>query len=189
MRIILTVLAMMIATQTYAGVSYNKDTRSMEISGPTTQGQVIKASNILRENEVDRIYMWGPGGYFDMAIHLGNQIRKEGVKEVIVPKNKACISACALIALGADTISVDGKLMFHRPYFPFVPTMDSIENINSKAGVGYIRLARYVEDMGYKRRLTDDMMLYTTPCKFIMWEDVQIKNRVTPYWTMEDWCK
>lgn len=183
----LLLLLLFVAKQAFAEVTFDRDTKSMVISGPTDMNQVVKASNILREEEVDRVYMWGPGGFFEIALDLGNRLKKEDVV-VIVPEGKTCISACAFIALGGSRIEVDGAILFHRPFAPYVPTVENIESIVAYGGAAYIKMARYVEDMGYGRKFTDYIVSYTTPCKFMRWSDKILDGPKMGTWSTDDRC-
>ena len=185
--VLTTAIFLGLVTYVNADVSYNPETRTMEISGPTDTDLVVKASNVLREEEVERIFMWGPGGFFEMSLQLGHRIKKEGV-EVIIPAGKYCISACAFAALGAEKITVDGTIMFHRPYLNYVPTFDNIESIIAHGGKAYIKMARYAEDMGYERRLVDNIITYSTPCKFLSWSELTITPPKIVLWSIDDRC-
>lgn len=172
-----------------AEVSYDDTTDTLRVVGPTDHKQVVDASNIIREEDVAYVEMWGPGGYMVPGLQLGNYLSTIDGLTVVIPKGKACISACAMAALGAGHIRVDGKLMLHRPYVGGVSSMDTLEDSMSHMGKGYLKAAYYLEDHGYPRKIMQQMMEYTNPCKFMLYEGIEVK---TPedliLWVMDDRC-
>lgn len=172
---LLTVLAL--PTLALAEVSYDKETATLRITGQTDIMQVIDASNHMREHDVKYIEMWGPGGYMEMGLQLGNLISREESVTVVIPKEKSCISACAFAAMGSNHIRIDGKMMLHRPFIVAVPTMTNLEDALAYMGKGYLKTAYYLEDRGYSRSVMDNIMTYTSPCKFMVYEDLEVRER------------
>jgi hypothetical protein len=175
---ILKVLALaLLPTTALAGASYDEDTSTLRLTGATNMALVVSASNYITDNEVKYIEMWGPGGDMIMGIQLGQRIsRIEGVT-VVIPKGKGCTSACALSAMGAHHIRIDGKLMLHRPYIGGVRIIDVLEDAMAYMGQGYLRLAYYLEDQGYDRSVMNSMMEYTNPCTYMVYEGIEVKER------------
>lgn len=156
------------ATVASADVSYNEDTKSLTISGPTSSLQSVMAKRAFANNEIDTVYMWGPGGEFYAGLGIGRMIRDANVR-VIVPTGKECVSACAFAALGSGEIIADGVLLFHRPYFKSVPTIATTEQIAAAFGLGYVDMTAYlVEMMGDVGFSASKAILeLTSPCSFI----------------------
>lgn len=177
MRVLLTILALVLPSLAMAKVSYDKETSTLRITGQTDMVQVLAASNMMREKDIKYIEMWGPGGYMEMGLQLGNRISKiEGVT-VVVPKGKRCISACAFAAMGSKHIRIDGKLMLHRPFITGAPIMAPLEDVFAYMGKGYLKTAYYLEDHGYSRYVMENIMDYTSPCKFMVYKDMEVKER------------
>ena len=177
MKLIALLTALVLPSLAMAEVTYDEETSTLRITGQTDIVQVIDASNYIWEHEVKYIEMWGPGGYMEMGLQLGNHIsRIEGVT-VVIPKGKNCISACALAAMGSNHIRIDGKLMLHRPFIVAVPTMTNLEETLAYMGKGYLKTAYYLEDHGYARPIMDSIMNYTSPCKFMVYEDLEVVER------------
>lgn len=174
----LRVLALaLLPTSALAAVSYDETTSTMRITGPTNMVQVIAASNYLTENDVKYIEMWGPGGNMIMGLQLGNRIsRVEGVT-VVVPKGKRCISACGFAAMGSKHIRIDGQMLLHRPFIMSVPVLWNVEEALAFMGRGYLLSAYYLEDHGYDRSVMNNIMEYTSPCKFMVYEGIEVKER------------
>jgi hypothetical protein len=176
MKVLLTILALALPTLSMAKVSYDKETSTLRITGQTDMVQVIAASNMIREEDIKYVEMWGPGGYMEMGLQLGNHISKiEGVT-VVVPKGKRCISACAFAAMGSKHLRIDGKLMLHRPFIVAAPITVPLEDILAHMGKGYLKTAYYLEDHGYSRHVMNNIMDYTSPCKFMVYEGIEVKN-------------
>lgn len=172
----LLLLLMLIPSVALAKVSYDGETNTLRITGPTNVSQVVKAQNFIREDTIEYIEMWGPGGSLEMGLSLGHAISKLEDVTVLIPKDKSCISACGFAALGASHVRVDGKLMLHRPFIIGAPTMRTLEETFAYMGRGYLLAAFYLEDMGYDRAVMENMMRYTTPCKFMVYRGIEIKE-------------
>lgn len=176
MKLIALLTALILPSMALSQVSYDKETSTLRITGQTDMIQVIEASNYMTEYEVQYIEMWGPGGYMEMGLQLGNRISREDTATVVIPKGKKCISACGFAAMGGSHIRIDGKLMLHRPYIQAAPIMERLEDILAYMGKGYLKAAYYLEDHGYSRNLMNSIMTYTSPCKFIVYEGKEVKD-------------
>lgn len=184
---VITALTLLFPTTAFSGVTYDDTTETLRITGPTNMGQVVKASNFMREHKVRYIEMWGPGGGMVEGLHLGNRIAKENDVIVVVPKGKRCVSACGLSALAASHIRIDGKMLLHRPYIPGVSIMNRLEDAMAFMGKGYIMADRYLIKHGYSPNVMDAMMEYTSPCKFMSYEGIVVKDRSDlKMWSLDD---
>ncbi len=160
-------LAVFAAFPAWAGVKHNPNTRSLTITGSTTLTQLIAASNIMTEHEVDTVYLYGLGGNFYAGLKLGLRIRSEGAR-VIIPSGQQCVSACANAALAAPELHIDGELMLHRLYSLEVPSMASIEEISAFHGAAYMDWAAYMLEIGFDIAVTKQILENTSPCKFMV---------------------
>ena len=176
-QILKVLLVTLLPTTAMAKVVYDPETSTLRVTGPTSTAQVVTASNYMNKYRVKYIEMWGPGGEMVAGIHLGNRIAKENDVIVVVPKGKRCVSACGLSALAASHIRIDGKMLLHRPYTPGVSIMDRLEDAMAFMGKGYIMADRYLIKHGYSPHVMDAMMEYTSPCKFMVYEDIVVKER------------
>lgn len=177
MKLLALLTALVLPTLAMSEVTYDEETSTLRITGQTDMVQVIDASNYIREHDIQYIEMWGPGGYMEMGLQLGNHISRIEDVTVVIPKGKSCISACAFAAMGSKHIRIDGKLMLHRPFIVAVPTMTNLEEALAYMGKGYIKTAYYLEDHGYSRFIMDNIMTYTSPCKFMVYEGLEVKER------------
>jgi len=184
---LLAFLLMMLPSMGLAEVSFDEETSTLRITGPTDMVQVIQASNYMTEHEVQYIEMWGPGGYMRMGLQLGNRISRETTATVVIPKGKRCISACAFAAMGGSHIRIDGKLMLHRPFITNAPIMERLEDVLAHMGKGYLMTAYYLEDHGYDRSIMNSMMNYTSPCKFMVYKNTEVKKpEDLVLWSLDD---
>ena len=177
MKLLALLTALVLPTLAMSEVTYDEETSTLRITGQTDMVQVIDASNYIREHDIQYIEMWGPGGYMEMGLQLGNHISRIEDVTVVIPKGKSCISACAFAAMGSKHIRIDGKLMLHRPFIVAVPTMTNLEEALAYMGKGYLKTAYYLEDHGYARFIMDNIMTYTSPCKFMVYEGLEVKER------------
>lgn len=175
-KTILMALSLLLPTAALSEVTYDGTTKTLRITGSTNMAQVVQASNFMREEDVQYIEMWGPGGQLEMGIQLGNRISREESATVIIPKSKACISACAFAAMGSDHIRIDGKLMLHRPFILGAPIMVPLEEVFAYMGEGYLMTAYYLEDQKYPRHIMRSIMKYTSPCKFMVYQAIEVKK-------------
>src|SRR6056297_4064933 len=166
MKLLTFLVALVLPTAALTEVTYDKETSTLRITGPTDMTQVVSASNYITDHDVKYIEMWGPGGYMEMGLQLGNRISREETATVVIPKGKRCISACGFAAMGGSHIRIDGKLMLHRPFITNAPIMERLEDVLAHMGKGYLMTAYYLEDHGYDRSIMNSMMNYTSPCKF-----------------------
>lgn len=163
-------LAVCFAVPASAGVTYDEDSRSVTVSGMTTNYLPLMLRKALAQGQVDTIYMWGPGGDYYAGLEIGRIIEQSGAR-VIIPSGKACISACAFSAVGANELHVDGQLWFHRPFTMGVSSMKTIEEIAGAYGAAYLDAAIYLAEMGFPATVTKQILTNTTPCKFIVVTD------------------
>jgi len=188
MKLLLAFLvALVLPTVALSEVTYDKETSTLRITGPTDMIQVISASNYMTDHDVKYIEMWGPGGYMEMGLQLGNRISREETATVVIPKGKSCISACAFAAMGSGHIRIDGKLMLHRPFIAAAPILERLEDILAYMGRGYLKAAYYLEDHEYSRNVMRSMMKNTSPCKFMVYTDLEVEEpKDFVMWSLDD---
>lgn len=186
-QILKVLLVTLLPTTAMAKVAYDSETSTLRVTGPTNTAQVVTASNYMNKYQVKYIEMWGPGGEMIAGLHLGNRIAKESDVIVVIPKGKRCISACGFSAMAASHIRIDGKMLLHRPYTPGVAIMETLEDAMSFMGQGYIMADRYLTKHGYSNNVMDAIMEYTSPCKFMSYEGIVVKDRSDlKLWSLDD---
>jgi len=166
LKYILAAITSLIVSTAYADVTYNKDTHTVSISGYTTHEQADKLYQIFKKNDVATVVMSGPGGDYYAGLKMGDMIAHEGVT-VIVKERTTCVSACAFMALAGEKIIVDGRVMFHAPYFQQAPTDVTLLQLAHKFGEGYIDMAAYLLKRGSSIQFARQIITQTTYCKFI----------------------
>ena len=164
--IILTVTA----SVSSAGVVYNPTSKSLTVTGQTTNSQATKVYRYMKTHDVLSVSLSGPGGNYYAGLRLGRLIRAEG-STVIIPVDTLCVSACAFAALGSDRVIVDGQLWFHAPYLTAVPTSASILEITQMFGRAYLDMASYLISVDVPVNFAHDILVRTTTSKFIVIDD------------------
>ena len=151
-------------------VEYDEGSRTLTLSGITTQAQVNSTYRILSENEVLTVELSGPGGNYYAGLSLGRLLAEEGVT-VIIREGQRCTSACAFAALGGEKVIVDGELLFHVPFLTAVPTNVSILEITQRFGSAYLDMPMYLADVGVTISFANVLMKGTSHCKFYVISD------------------
>ena len=186
-QILKVLLVTLLPTTAMAKVTYDSETSTLRVTGPTNIAQVVTASNYMNKYQVKYIEMWGPGGGTIAGLHLGNRIAKEDDVTVVIPKGKRCISACGFAAMASSHIRIDGKILLHRPYTPAVSVMETLEDAMAYMGEGYIMVDRYLTRHGYSSNVMDAIMEYTSTCKLMSYEDIIVKDRSDlKMWSLDD---
>lgn len=150
----------------HADVTYTEENHTVSISGYTTHEQADKLYQILKNNEVATAVMYGPGGDYYAGLKMGDMLANEGLT-VIVKENTECISACAFMALAGENIIVDGKVLFHAPYFSQAPTDVTLLQLAHKFGEGYMDMATYLLRRGSSIYFARQIITQTNSCRFL----------------------
>jgi len=166
MKRLLLAAALSMPTAAGAGVTYDADTHTMTITGETTPYTLVRVNAVMSDNDVDTVFMSGPGGHFYASLDIGRAIRMEGAR-VIIPRGEKCVSACAFAALGATVVHADGDWLFHQPYIPMVPLNATLEDVARKHGAAYLDIAEYLVEMGRDIGLAKRIMLVGSVCRFV----------------------
>jgi hypothetical protein len=166
------VLCVGLALPASAAVTYNKDTKSLSITGTTTMNQVTKVWEAFTQNEINTVFMSGPGGGYYAGLSLGRLLKQKDVR-IIIPSGSYCASACAFAALGGKTVFIDGELWFHAPYSRVVDPGATIRDISKAYGIVYLDMLDYLlEVMQTKKQAVDfskAILKETSVCRFIVW--------------------
>lgn len=165
-----TAIVLSLASPAVAAVVYDDVTKSMTITGRTTNHQATKAYRIMKDNDVLIVTISGEGGDFYAGLRLGRLIDAEG-STVIIPAGKRAVSAAAFAALGADKLIVDGELWFHTPYLTQVPTGATVLETAQMFGRAYIDMTRYLASVGIPISFSHDLLVRSTPSKFVVIDD------------------
>ena len=165
-QLITALMFTLFAVPAVADVTYTPETRSLSVTGGTTDWQSILIHSAFRDNEIDTVYMSGPGGLLHAGFYIGRLLKEHQVR-VIIPSATECASACAFAALGGEDVITDGALLFHRPYFMQVPTMVTVEDIGAHSAMGYILWIEYMVEMGYPIAFVSHVTGLTNPCTFV----------------------
>ena len=169
-KYLITAIALALATPVVSEVIYDDVTKVLSITGRTTNRQATAVYRIMKENDVTTVTISGDGGDYYAGLRLGRLIRNEG-SVVVIPAGKTAVSAAAFAALGADKIIVDGALWFHVPYLNRVPTDVTILEISQMFGRAYVDMTSYLASMGIPMSFSHDLLVRTSPSKFVVIDD------------------
>ncbi len=169
-KYLITAIALALATPVVSEVIYDDVTKVLSITGRTTNNQATAVYRIMKENDVTTVTISGNGGDYYAGLRLGRLIRNEG-SVVVIPAGKMAVSAAAFAALGADKIIVDGALWFHVPYLNRVPTDVTILEISQMFGRAYVDMTSYLASMGIPMSFSHDLLVRTSPSKFVVIDD------------------
>ena len=169
-KYLITAIALALATPVVSEVIYDDVTKVLSITGRTTNHQATAVYRIMKENDVTTVTISGDGGDYYAGLRLGRLIRNEG-SVVVIPAGKTAVSAAAFAALGADKIIVDGALWFHVPYLNRVPTDVTILEISQMFGRAYVDMTSYLASMGIPMSFSHDLLVRTSPSKFVVIDD------------------
>ncbi len=150
-----------------ASVEYHDKINVAVISGPSDYKQESEVRELFSKEEVQTVYLSGPGGYMSVGMSIGRMLSDEG-SEVIVPEGSRCVSACAFAAMGAHELTLDGPLWFHRPYVQGVPIYADIEEIMGQGIHMSAIVSEYFAEMDYSMKLWTQIARRTNPCKFLV---------------------
>lgn len=148
------------------GVYFDKLTGVMTVRGATTQTMSGLVMMTLLREDVLVVNMAGPGGDFYAGLSIGRSIAAEGAS-VLISEGKECVSACAFAAVGADKLSIQGKLLFHVPYKMGYRNNVTLQDVAQDAGVAYFDMTRYLVQVKLPLLFARELLAGTSPCKFI----------------------
>ncbi len=127
-------------------------------------GQISKAdatklaaffANKQLELEENRLWLDSPGGDMDAAMDMGRILDRNTVA-AFVDKNSSCLSACVLVAMGAESRVIGGKVGIHRPYS--LEPSDDYARVEASYRKLQKRVRQYVADLDFPAQLYDEMM-------------------------------
>ena len=159
-----------LATPATSAVIYDEATKSLEVTGVTTNYQANKVYKAMKDKDVLPIALSGAGGNYYAGLRIGALIKDEG-SIVIIPLGTTCVSACAFAALGGDKVIIDGELWFHTPYLSNVPTDKTLLEIAQMFGRAYVDMTSYLARMDIPMSFGHDLLVRTTRSKFVVIDD------------------
>jgi|TARA_R110000851_G_scaffold130962_1_gene264689 hypothetical protein len=159
-----------LATPATSAVIYDEATKSLEVTGVTTNYQANKVYKAMKDKDVLTIALSGAGGNYYAGLRIGALIKDEG-SIVIIPLGTTCVSACAFAALGGDKVIIDGELWFHTPYLSNVPTDKTLLEIAQMFGRAYVDMTSYLARMDIPMSFGHDLLVRTTRSKFVVIDD------------------
>jgi len=111
-------ITVMLAAHSFAAdIRYDKNIKTIAISGDIVEGDYEKVKKILEENDVKYAVLASRGGRADQGMNIGMLFHLKKIY-TLVPDNKVCISSCAFIWMGGVKryMGEKARIGFHRPY-------------------------------------------------------------------------
>lgn len=182
-KLLLAILTLFIATPVFAheesesiipprvyirGVVYDFETSTLTIEGENNRNQLAAVRRAVETHgdDIDTVVMTGQGGMFNVGLDIG-MIIFENEYPVVIPDDEFCVSACAIAAIASSDLSIQGTLLFHRPFFPVIPVSASIEEISTNIGRLYLDMTEYLLNIGYSVELSRRLVMLTNHCAFV----------------------
>ncbi len=152
-------------------IKYEQDTPwgpMLQFKGSFVAGLSEAFINALAAHPDTKIIsMNSPGGLLSEAYKVGTLFSNWNV-DVWVPRNAACISACALAFLGGVEYHVSGLLAFHAPWLPQYDGEMKLQDIYSQGQSTGAWQSYYFAANGFRAQLYQMIAQYTNRDTFIM---------------------
>jgi hypothetical protein len=196
--------ALMITTPAHAMEFVSISDAVMVGHGPMILDDYKRLVEKVREYPNTRaLYLDSSGGYSRSGFLLGEVIRRLNLN-VIIHEDDACWSACAWAAIGGKTVTIKGRLGFHRSYVK--PTKQlSTEEIDDLVQAGQFvgsYLTHYTLRMGYHIELATGVVTYTSKYNYLVFKntaslkllkrggtDLKLNKVLTTKWSSHEWIQ
>lgn len=126
--------------------------------------------------EAKTVILDSPGGLMYEAAIIASYLEETGVA-VVIEKDTMCISACAFAAMRSENLIINGKMVFHPPYFPVVSTNDSLYSIIHTSNILTLDLAKWFLDAGYSLSLLKLIYDDTDNQKFMVFDSYEALSK------------
>jgi hypothetical protein len=172
-------LALSLATSATAGVAtYDATTNILRMEGmtdKTLRDTTLRALQ-LHGDEIELIEMSGPGGYMSVLPEIVAAVQASGLP-VMIPQGARCASACAFAAIAADTVLVQGHLMFHMSFISGYPMDATLHDILNHGQGNALDVTELLASMGFKQDFTAQLIKRTAPSQWFVVSNIyEIKD-------------
>ena len=140
--------------------------------GYIDSGSGIRLKRMFMTYDPDMFVISSGGGLVTDAYMIGRHIADHNIS-VIVEKNSLCMSACAMIVMASDDLTIEGKIGFHTPYLTFLPTEFSIIEALKNHSRDISDFVNYFHENGYSNSLVNDILRQTSKNTFITFDNEQ----------------
>lgn len=159
-----------IISQKYSITRIDSDT--LKFKGALVDGAGLYLVMAASSSETKEIILESSGGLMNEAAILASYLEESGVSVLIEP-NTMCISACAYAVMKAKTIDIQGKVVFHPPFFPSVSTTETMYSIIHSSNLLTLELVKWFIDSGYSLSLLKIIYDQTNNDKFMVFDSVE----------------
>jgi hypothetical protein len=160
-------------------ISYEKDTQwgpMLIFRGDFVTGLTDTFIQYLTKYpDVKIVSMASPGGLLSEGYKLGTLFSRYNL-ETWVPRDSACISACALAFIGGLNYRVSGLLAWHAPWLPVYTGEIKLENIYTQGQTTSASQAYYFAANGFRAQFWMMIAEYTNRENFLLIHNTQDLN-------------
>ena len=144
----------------------------LHYTGYIESGTGMHLKRLFMVYQPDVFVISSKGGVVQDAYIIGRHIADHNIS-VIVEKNSLCMSACAMIVMASDDLTIEGKIGFHTPYLTFLPTEFSIIEALKNHSRDISDFVNYFHENGYSHSLVNDILRQTSKNTFITFDNEQ----------------
>lgn len=148
------------------------DESTVKFKGTFSEGSGMMLVMALTSFSFDKLVLESNGGLMLEAMMLGKLLNTTDI-EVLIEKDTLCVSACAFAAMSSEKITLDGKLVFHAPYYPTIPTEDSLYTVFKNVSLMTIELADWFLETGYSVSFLELIYENTNNDTFMVFESIE----------------
>jgi len=149
-----------------------EDKSFLYYKGYISSGIALQLRRILMVYDTDVLVINSTGGFVRDAYIIGRHLADYNIA-VVVEQDTLCMSACAMIAMASNNLTIEGKMGFHTPYITFLPIEFSLMEMIQKHNRDVTDFVNYFHENGYSHSLVNDILRQTTPSTYITFDNEQ----------------
>jgi len=131
----------------------------VRFNGAISRLSVFDLINTVENIEPEYVYMTSPGGDARESMVLGAYFQDRDVKVVT---DRLCLSGCALAAMGAESLRINGAFGMHTfSSATGLPNRVTLEQYTAHTTVITLELVEYWHKMGYSKTLLETLFTRT----------------------------
>jgi len=124
------------------------DDNTIKFSGSFVEQAGLMLVMSATSMDTKTLIISSPGGLMSEAAMVGLYLADANVR-VIIEKDTMCVSACAYAIMKAPDVDIRGKVVFHPPYYPYVPTEETLYSVLHSSSMMNLELVSWFIESGY----------------------------------------
>lgn len=144
----------------------------LRYTGYIESGAGLHLKRLFMVYQPDVFVISSKGGVVRDAYMIGRHLADHNIA-VLVEEDTLCMSACAMIAMASNDLTIKGKMGFHTPYITFVPSEFSILEMLQNHNTELTNFINYFHENGYSHSLINDILRQTSVNTFITFDNEQ----------------